>query len=229
MYISLPRIHKLSDVSNTLLSIPYHSFSIWQLLLHWYHPVVCMWHKHYAGEVSLLWFHHFCLSAKWQNPYQKAYKYIYKVILYAWKEHESLSPCADSRANIDYEPPTAVSSVLATRSWAIHQARIGTGRVVPYNGRNSEKMLDKNEFPVAAYTWHWRTDMIIAWVRHENASPCTGNRVNANYERIVLWAGYQLRTWARGFHKHLFATYCSIQFANHSAMAHPSKKTKLAN
>ena len=34
----------------------------------------------------------------------------------------------------------------------------------------------------------------FVWRKHENMSPCTGSRVNANYERIASWGGYQCWT-----------------------------------
>ena len=49
-------------------------------------------------------------------------------------------------------PPTAVSSVLTTWPWATHQTQIGSSRVVPHAGRNSESMLDKNDSHWAC--WH---------------------------------------------------------------------------
>ena len=33
------------------------------------------------------------------------------------------------------------------------------------------------------------------WRKHENMIPCTGIRVNANYERIASWGGWQCWTW----------------------------------
>ena len=43
-----------------------------------------------------------------------------------------------------------------------------------------------------AYTWHWR--IAILWRRRGNISPCTGSRVNINYEWIASLAGSKLRT-----------------------------------
>ena len=37
----------------------------------------------------------------------------------------------------------------------------------------------------AAYTWNWSFDIIFVWRKHEKMSPCTGSRVNSNYERIA--------------------------------------------
>ena len=34
----------------------------------------------------------------------------------------------------------------------------------------------------------------FVWRKHENMSPCTGSRVNANYEQIASWGGYQCWT-----------------------------------
>ena len=36
--------------------------------------------------------------------------------------------------------------------------------------------------------------IMFVWRKHENMSPCTGSRVNTNYERITSWSGCQCWT-----------------------------------
>ena len=50
----------------------------------------------------------------------------------------------------------------------------------------------RTNFHLAAYTWHWRIDIIFVWKRHGNMSPLTGIRVNTNHKRIASCAEYQV-------------------------------------
>ena len=43
----------------------------------------------------------------------------------------------------------------------------------------------------------------FVWSRHNNMSPCTGSKVNSNYERIASRVGTQFRTRASESQKHL--------------------------
>ena len=64
----------------------------------------------------------------------------------------------------------------------------------------------------------------FVWRRHENMSPCTGNRVTDNYEWIAFmsWSGVRIHDlWIS---ETPLATHSGSQRANHSAMTHPSKR-----
>ena len=58
---------------------------------------------------------------------------------------------------------------------------------------------------------------------YEKMSPCTGSRVNTNYERIASWGGCQCWTGDPRILETPLAPNCCSQCLNHSAMAHPSK------
>ena len=64
----------------------------------------------------------------------------------------------------------------------------------------------------------------FVWRKHENMSPCTGNRVNTNYERIASWGGCQGWTGDPRILETPHAPHCCSQRLNHSAMTHPSKR-----
>ena len=57
--------------------------------------------------------------------------------------------------------------------------------------------------------------IIFIWRKHENMSPCTGNRVITSYERIASCAGTQFRSWASDTYlknNNLFApNFCTCQ------------------
>ena len=63
----------------------------------------------------------------------------------------------------------------------------------------------------------------FAWRTHENMSPCTGSRVNTNYERIASWGGCQCWTGNPRISETPIAPHCWKQCLNHSAMTSPSK------
>ena len=58
-------------------------------------------------------------------------------------------------------------------------------------------LLKKHYFSYIKNVWYHKTllywlqwlikNTIFIWGRHKNLSPCTGSRVNNNYERIVSW------------------------------------------
>ena len=58
--------------------------------------------------------------------------------------------------------------------------------------------------------------------RRGNMSPCTGSRVNSNYERIASRVGAQFRTRASKYQK-THSAHCYVQRPNHSVMPRPSK------
>ena len=43
------------------------------------------------------------------------------------------------------------------------------------------------------FRWTYMKEEIV-WRKHENMSPCTGSRINTNYERIASWGGCQYWT-----------------------------------
>ena len=58
----------------------------------------------------------------------------------------------------------------------------------------------------------------------DNMLPCTGSRVNTNYERIASWGGCQRWTGDPRILETPLAAHCCSQRPNHSAMTHPSKR-----
>ena len=63
---------------------------------------------------------------------------------------------------------------------------------------------------------------ISEWRRHMTISLCTGDRVNAHYERITSWFGAWY--WIHDRLETHFATHSSGQCAKHRAKIHPSKR-----
>ena len=62
-------------------------------------------------------------------------------------------------------------------------------------------------------TYHSATLSFFVWRKHEDMFPCTGSRVNTNYERIASWGG---RTGDPRILETPFATHCFSQRLNHS-------------
>ena len=70
---------------------------------------------------------------------------------------------------------------------------------------------------------HDSTTNLFVQRKHENMYPCTGSRLNTNYERIASWGGCQYWTVVPRILETPLATHCCSQRLNHSAMTHPSK------
>ena len=68
--------------------------------------------------------------------------------------------------------------------------QIDTSCVVSFTSYNSESILVRNDFHSAAYACHWHIDFSYG----AHIRTCTGSRVNAGYEWIASWAGWQLPT-----------------------------------
>ena len=91
------------------------------------------------------------------------------------------------------DPPPVVASVLTTRPWPIRRQknRIGTSWAVSHIGYNSESILGRNDSPLGCLHLALAYRYYFLWRKHEIMFPCTGIRVNTNYERIASRGGCQ--------------------------------------
>ena len=63
----------------------------------------------------------------------------------------------------------------------------------------------------------------FVWRRHENMSPCTGSRMNSNYERNASRVGAQFRTRASESQRHFPPPTLMSNVQRYSVMTRPSK------
>ena len=78
-----------------------------------------------------------------------------------------------------------LSATLSTWQWMCHHYSNATRRKY-----TSMKLSTKSKFFFRSYYFLWR--------KHENMSPCTGSKVNTNYEHIASWGGCQCWTGEPG-------------------------------
>ena len=62
---------------------------------------------------------------------------------------------------------------------------------------------------------HWSTISSFVWKSHENMSPCTGSRVNSNYEQIASQVRAQFRMRAWESHRHLLPPTAMSNVSTH--------------
>ena len=112
------------------------------------------------------------------------------------RRHKRLCTLYVYNVHSELHPPLCV---LIIWPWSIRKKNtIGTNCMVSHTLHNSEWILGRNNSPMRCYhlPLAYKNYFCMVWRKHVNISPCTGRRVNTNYERIASCARIKLPTRA---------------------------------
>ena len=114
--------------------------------------------------------------------------------------------CCGQRAN---HSTVTYSSKNIVISWA-----------VSHIGHNSESIPSRDNSPLDCSHPVLTYRYCFIWRKHESMSTRrTGSRVNATFERIVTWDGYQFRIGGPSISETSLTTHCCGQCVSHPAIS----------
>ena len=143
-----------------------------------------------AEEQSIVWLkccRHFIRKTSSINR-TKSQNLNVSCLLLQWPLYNPLKPGVKLRMKMELEQRRQYNTSATTRN------RFWAGTVLHWS----------------AYTWHWRKYIISYEGDTISCFPCTGSRVNTNYERIATWGGCQWRTVYPRLLKTPLAAHCCI-------------------